>query len=461
MTVRAAAEELEPVLVDPVAGLPRDVAHDGPEAGVVDVAAAAADANRRRGGGGPARRRRRRARRSAGRSARPPAARPGRRASGRSSRGRCARPRRCASSTRSAAVKWPVRVGDESTTARRAAVGGSRPGRGPHRSEEACRSSTPLMILSINTSCPVGPTGGARYPYGHGTFVRLWIAPRPAQTQRHGPARCQVTGETHDHRDRKPEGRTDRPSRHDAWRRRCRSASRTRTSSRARPARGRSVRARRRCPGCATRLIAGRQGHAGRAPSSASAVSPASCSAAGSSAAVSFARCARPVEVVVAAGPAGRHAEPGPDRDVARSGARRRPGHPQQRPVGPAPDDRSSTSASSTTPARLDRGARGDEAIELRDRAHPPIDGLDGDVRPAARPDRRRLGPGRGRLGGPRRVLRRDRRDGRRGTLVVAVEQPGVRGGRRADAAGRRRARRARRGLADAGRQPPTSTCRR
>ena len=186
----------------------------------------------------------------------------------------------------------------------------------------------------------------------------------------------------------------------------------------------------RRCPGCATRLIAGVK----------------------ASRAVVFVgvgglcrlrsrrrTCRAHDRAQCAAGPgrhpacpAGRHAEPGADRRRA-SAARGRPRHPQQRPVGPAPDDPHQPARRHRCRASL-HGARGLEAFELRDRAHPPCDGLDRDGRPAARADRRQMGSGRVRVGGLRRVLRRHRQDGRRGTLVVAVEQPRVRGGCRGDA---------------------------
>ena len=193
------------------------------------------------------------------------------------------------------------------------------------------------MILSINTTCPVGAAGRTRYPSATGPSSGCVIGRDRPRLIATGPARCQVTGETHDARDRKPESRTVRPSR-------------PRHAHGVVPADRRVGREHLRVPGL---FEAARYGDPPL---------PGMCDAAhrgreglarrglrrrrrfrrlrsrrGTCRAHDHAQCAagpgrRP------ASPAGRHAEPGADRGRA-SAARGRPGHPQQRPVGPAPDD--------------------------------------------------------------------------------------------------------------------------
>ena len=178
----------------------------------------------------------------------------------------------------------------------------------------------------------------------------------------------------------------------------------------------------RRCPGCATRLIAGRQGHSGRG-----------LRRRRRSRRHRARRRARRGHDSCPGHPARRgrrrsrprrSSRPSQAPIASRACAGRRPGHPQQRPVGAPPDRRSSISASLDDAARLTaalataKPSSSEIAPILRSMASTAMFG-------------QRLAPT---VGGwaqaekvsadLRRVLRRHRRDGRSGTVVVAVERP-------------------------------------
>ena len=178
------AEQLEPVLVDPIAGLAFDVADDGAQTGIVGVAAATATradhvvvVRRLAGHVGVV----------AGRQIesfdRPQLGEHVQRPEDRGS-----------PDPQAAAIGVVDQVGggevavasgdqvDDGPSGRGRAIAGPAEG----RIDRGTGGLHVMMILSINTRCPVGGGSPDAVPLDHRTFVRLCDRARPAQTHRHG-----------------------------------------------------------------------------------------------------------------------------------------------------------------------------------------------------------------------------------------------------------------------------------